>query len=226
MKRWLSDKTGQLRGGPYAVALACLYVLFFGTYVPMNFFSVGRPAYTLFLPGEDRLPFLPVFEYLYVLTFFVPALVIVTVRDYARFTRLVRAFAIVLVVAYTTYLVFPVYFARPRLVVDSLHTWLLSLQYIDKPYNHLPSMHVTLSWLTVWASDVSRRSRIALAIVAIGISISTLFVKQHYLVDVIAGTVLAWASWQLAGRLSLTASQSKSYSAIEPAGLATTSAAE
>jgi membrane-associated phospholipid phosphatase len=200
VRDWLADEDGKLRRGPYAIALACLYAVFVVTYVPVNVFSVGRPAYTLFLPGEARLPFLPVFEYLYLLTFFLPALVIVTVWDYERFLRLARAFVVVLVVGYTTYLAFPVYLARPQLVVDSLHTWLLSLQYLDKPYNHLPSMHVALSWLSVFASQGSRASRVGLAIVAIGISVSTVFVKQHYIVDVLAGFALAWFAWRLARR--------------------------
>ena len=48
---------------------------------------------------------------------------------------------------------FPVYFERPRLEVSSFHTWFLSLEYLDKSYNHFPSLHVALSWLTVFASQ-------------------------------------------------------------------------
>ena len=102
--------------------------------------------------------------------------------------------------AYSTYLLFPVYFERPPLTVSSLHTWLLSLslQYLDKPYNDFPSLHVTLSWLAVRASQVSRGWRIALVLVATGISISKVFVKQHYVVDVVLGYALAWGAWKLA----------------------------
>ena len=198
LQHWLSDDAGTLRTGRFALALAAIYVIFSVTYISINLFSVGRRAYILYLPGEARLPFLPIFEYLYVLTFLVPVLLIVTVRTYARFCRLVRALGIALSVAYSTYLLFPVYFERPQLVASSLHTWLLSLQYLDKPYNDLPSLHVTLSWLAVHASQVSRGFRITLVLVATGISISTLFVKQHYVVDVVFGYALAWGAWTLA----------------------------
>ena len=127
--------------------LAGCYALFTATYLSINEFSVGRDAHTLFLPGEERLPFLPIFEYLYVLTYFIAGLLVVTVRDYDTFRRLLRATGLTLLIAYTTYLLFPVYFERPRLEVTSLHTWLLSLEYMDKPYNHFPSLHVALSWL-------------------------------------------------------------------------------
>ena len=199
-RNWLADDAGTLRTGRFIIVLAAIYAAFSATYISINLFSVGRRAHTLFLPGEEQLPFLPVFEYLYVLTFLVPALLIVTVRSYDRFLRLLRALGIALLVAYTTYLLFPVYLERPHLEVTSLHTRLLSWQYLDKPYNHFPSLHVTLSWLAVHSSQVSRRSRIGLAILASGISISTLFVKQHYIVDVIFGFVLAWTAWTLAGR--------------------------
>jgi membrane-associated phospholipid phosphatase len=176
--------------------LAGMYVLFTATYLPVNQFSVGREAATLFLPYEERLPFLPIFEYLYVITYFLPAFLIFTIRDYATLRRLLLATVVTLLAAYTTYLLFPVYFERPHLKASSPHEWLLSLSYLDKPYNHFPSLHVALSWLAVFASQVSRRSWVALCVLATGVSISTLFVKQHYVVDVLAGFVLAWGAWR------------------------------
>jgi membrane-associated phospholipid phosphatase len=216
---WLSDGSGQLRKRQFAVVLAIAYALFTSTYIPINMFSVGRPSHTLFLPSEERLPFLPIFEYLYVLTYFIGALLIVTIRDYARFLRIARATGLSLLTAYATYLLFPVYFERPHLEVDSLHTWLLSLEYLDKPYNHFPSLHVTLSWLAVHASQVSHRSRMGLWILATGLSVSTVFVKQHYIADVLAGFVLAWVAWRVSG-------PGASKSSTLPTGAATASAAE
>ena len=198
LERWMSDAHGRLRRPRFAVVLAICYALFTATYVSINAFSVGRDAYTLFLPGEERLPFLPIFEYLYVLTYFIAVLLVVTVRDYDTFRRLLRATGLTLLIAYTTYLLFPVYFERPRLEVTSFHTWLLSLEYMDKPYNHFPSLHVALSWLAVFGSQVSRRSRVALYLLAAGISVSTVFVKQHYVADVLYGFGLAWAAWKAA----------------------------
>ncbi|MDO8500709.1 MAG: hypothetical protein Q7S20_02595, partial [Gemmatimonadaceae bacterium] len=178
LEQWMSDAEGRLRKPRFAAILAVCYGLFTATYLAINEWSVGRAAHTLFLPGEERLPFLPVFEYLYVLTYFIAVLLIVTIRDYATFRRLLRATGLTLLAAYTTYLLFPVYFERPHLEVSSFHTWLLSLEYLDQPYNHFPSLHVALSWLAVFASQVSRRSRVGLGVLAAGISVSTVFVKQ------------------------------------------------
>ena len=189
----------RLLRGRQALAILVAYLLFAATYLPINEFSVGRRAHILYLPGEERLPFLPLFEYLYVLTYFLPLLFLRTIHDYAVFRRLYGAFFIVLLVAYTTYLLFPVYLERPPLKVDSLHTWLLSLEYMDKSYNHFPSLHVAWTWLTVYASQVSPKAKTGLAVLAVGISLSTLFVKQHYIADVLYGYALAWLAWRLAG---------------------------
>jgi membrane-associated phospholipid phosphatase len=202
LERWMSDGAGRLIKSRFAVIVAACYVLFTVTYVTINVFSVGRAARTLFLPGEERLPFLPIFEYLYVLTYFIAVLMIATVRDYDRFRRLVHATGLTLLIAYLTYLIFPVYFERPHLEVTSLHTWLLSLEYRDKPYNHFPSLHVALSWLAVHAAQVSGRSRAGLWLLAIGISVSTLFVKQHYIADVVYGFALSSATWWYTMRVS------------------------
>jgi membrane-associated phospholipid phosphatase len=196
-EQWLCDAEGRPRKSRLGASLAVFYVFFSATYLPINAFSVGKKAHILFLPGEERIPFLPIFEYLYVLTYFMPFLLVFTVRDYARFRHMSRAYLATLIVAYATYLAYPVWFERPHLVVNSLHTWLLSVEYLDKSYNHFPSLHVALSWLAVHASQVSGRTRVGLAAVAMGISVSTLFVKQHYIVDVLYGGALAWWAWRL-----------------------------
>jgi membrane-associated phospholipid phosphatase len=197
-RHWISDGAGGLRKARLAIVIATAYVLFAATYLPINEFSVGRDAYILYLPGEARLPFLPIFEYLYVLTYFIGPFFLLTIRDVATLLRLSRATGLTLVTAYITYLLFPVYLERPQLEVTSLHTWLLSINYLDKSYNHFPSLHVALTWLAVLAAQVSDRARVGLSVIAVAISLSTLFVKQHYIVDVIYGGVLAWAAWRLA----------------------------
>jgi membrane-associated phospholipid phosphatase len=195
-ERWLGAGGTRLVKRRAVLAVLIGYVFFAATYLPINEFSVGRPAHTLFLPGEAGLPFLPIFEYLYVITYFLPIALAWLVRDPAVFRQASHAALVVLAVAYATYLVFPVYFERPVLRVDSLPTWLLSLEYLDKSYNHFPSLHVAWTWLVVFAAQISRGSRIAFVTLALGISLSTLFVKQHYLVDVLYGFALAGAAWR------------------------------
>lgn len=183
------------------VILAAAYLLFLASYLAIDAFSVGRTAHTLFLPGEQRIPFVPEAEFVYALAYLLPVLAAWKLPDAARLRRLLYALALSLVVAYATFLLYPVRFDRPAVQVRSVATWLVALEYrLDPPYNLFPSLHVAIGWL-VWLAcrDQVGRRPVFLAVV-IGISLSIVFVKQHYLVDGVAGAALAVAAWVVAGR--------------------------
>jgi membrane-associated phospholipid phosphatase len=177
------------------------YAVFAATYVPINRWSVGRPSHVLYLPGEEALPFAPSCEYLYGLSYLLPWLLLLGVRELRTCLRCTLAFALILVVAYATYLAFPVYLERPALVPSSLAERLLALEYRDPSYNHFPSLHVALTWL-VYLACRERLGSLWLLPLAVAVSASTLFVKQHYVIDVLYGVALALAAWRAAGRLT------------------------
>lgn len=182
--------------------LLAAYALFCATYLPINFYSIGRDAHTLFLPGEERIPFVPEFEFIYLWGYVLPVLAIWKLPDARRLVQLLGAFGLTLLVAYTTYLTFPVYLERPVLVVDSPATFLLSIEYLDPSYNHFPSLHVALGWLVYLSCRETVRHRSAFVAGVLALSISTVFVKQHYVVDVVYGAALAAVSWWVAVRVT------------------------
>ena len=186
---------------PFFLAVFCAaYVLFVCTYLPINLYSVGRPAHTLFLPGERALPLIPEFEFIYVLGYAIPVLAVFAMPDSRRFAQLVTALILTLAVAYTTYLLFPVYLERPDLVPDSLATRMLSLEYEDPSYNHFPSLHVAISVLAYLSSRHGLRRKWPFLALVLGVSISTVFIKQHYVADLVYGAALALAAWTIARR--------------------------
>lgn len=68
----------------------------------------------------------------------------------------------------------------------------------DPPYNCFPSLHVAHSFVSALTCyRVHRGVGIAAAISASLIGISTLFSKQHYILDVIAGILLACAAYAI-----------------------------
>jgi membrane-associated phospholipid phosphatase len=201
-----ADRHASAPGGPLPrrvvfFSLLAGYGFFVATYCSINHFSIGRDAYRLFLPGEQHVPFVPAFEYFYLTGYFLPLLLLFRPPDARGFVRLIHAFALVLAVAYTTYFTFPVYLERPVFEPDSLATWLIALEYKDPSYNHFPSLHVAIGCLIYFAS----RERLgevrgpAAAIVA-GMCVSTVFIKQHYVADVLFGAALAGGAWMLAGQ--------------------------
>jgi membrane-associated phospholipid phosphatase len=186
---------GTLRRTRVFLVLALAYGLFAITYLPINLFSRGRPARTLYLPGEASIPFVPAFEFLYALGYLLPVLAVFALPGPRELRRLLVAFGLTLLVAYGTYLLFPVWFERPALQPDSLATWLLWLEYHDPSYNHFPSLHVGISWLLYLACKRGVRFPNLFLIVVLGIAVSTLLVKQHYMVDVLYGIGLASLAW-------------------------------
>ena len=200
LTRWTAPD-GTLRRGRVLVVLALAYGVFAATYLPINLFSRGRPARTLYLPGEANIPFIPAFEFLYVLGYLLPVFAVFALPGPRELRRLVAAFCMTLLVAYGTYLLFPVWFERPDLRPDSLATWLLWLEYHDPSYNHFPSLHVGISWLLYLACRRGVRFPTLFLITVVGIALSTLLVKQHYMVDVLYGIGLASLAWAATVRL-------------------------
>ena len=195
-----SRRDGSPNRAFFLVVFGVAYVLFVCTYLPINLYSVGRPAHTLFLPGERALPFIPEFEFIYVLGYAIPVLAVFAMPDSRRFAQLVIGLILTLAVAYTTYLLFPVYLERPDLVPDSLATRMLSLEYEDPSYNHFPSLHVAISVLSYLSSRHGLRRKWPFLALVLGVSISTVFIKQHYFADLVYGAALALAAWTIAGR--------------------------
>jgi membrane-associated phospholipid phosphatase len=62
--------------------------------------------------------------------------------------------------------------------------------------NYFPSLHVAFAWTTsyVIAQNSKKWLHITTMLWALSISLSTLFTRQHYLIDVVAGWVLAYVT--------------------------------
>ena len=198
---WLDRGDGTPDKRRMLVHAAACYLLFIATWVPVNAYSVGKDAATLYLPGESSLPFVPEFEYLYAFGYVLPVIALLSIPTVRGAVRVLIAFVLTLTVAYATYLVFPVYLERPELRVDSLATFLLSLEYKDPSYNHFPSLHVAFVWLGYFAARRGLGRPWLYAAFALGVTASTMLVKQHYFLDLVYGFALAWVTWVIAGRL-------------------------
>ncbi|HEX9163538.1 MAG TPA: phosphatase PAP2 family protein, partial [Thermoanaerobaculia bacterium] len=117
---------------------------------------------------------------------------IVRREDHIR--RTVFAYLTVWVSAYACFLAYPTIAPRPLTVAgDGFAVWGLRLLYsADPPYNCFPSLHVAHSFVSAFTSfRVHRGVGTVATICASLVAVSTLFTRQHYVLDVIAGTALA-----------------------------------
>jgi membrane-associated phospholipid phosphatase len=109
------------------------------------------------------------------------------------------AYALVSAAAFSTYLAWPLTIERPEINGDRFDQQLLRQVYQnDLPGNCLPSSHVTFAVLAALLVAHSRLGRLvihAVVLLAILVSLSTVTTGQHYIIDVVAGVVLAFGGF-------------------------------
>lgn len=112
--------------------------------------------------------------------------------DLNNYKKFIFSMLTVQFIAYLVYILLPVYISRPALNYDGLGMDLVRTIYnTDMPNTLTPSLHVANSWLIALTMTKRYFIRGILVIWAILIILSTLFIKQHFVVDVMSGIVLS-----------------------------------
>ena len=155
----------------------------------------GRPMNAPELDWDRLVPLQPTWALVYgSLYLFLILLPVFLVRQEEHLRRTVFAYLSVWMTAYACFLAYPTEAPRPPAVVgDGFAAWGLRFLYdADPPYNCFPSLHVAHSFVSALACY---RVHAAIGIVAVVsaalVGVSTLFTKQHYILDVVAGVALA-----------------------------------
>ncbi len=167
------------------------------------------PLYVLIpelLPPETRhvpelaldraLPLVPSWAIVYgAIYLFLILLPLFVVRHEELIRRTVHAYLVIWITSYIFFfVVYPTAAPRPEEVSgEGFAVWgLRALYSSDPPYNCFPSLHVAHSFVSALAcSRVHRRLGIIAMICATLVAFSTVFTKQHYVLDVVAGVILA-----------------------------------
>ncbi len=168
--------------------------------------------------GDDYIPFIPQMVIFYVYLFYPMAIISMT---YFAFIESEKGYAfawslvIINLIAGVIYLFFPVstYVWREQILANESQYQgsffaqvVFSIYNIDTSFNCFPSLHAAVSTITFYAwyryyklKPNWKKLTISIItfIIAAGVILSTLFVKQHYILDEIAGILLAY----LVGRL-------------------------
>jgi membrane-associated phospholipid phosphatase len=110
------------------------------------------------------------------------------------------AYTLAIVSSLFTFTLMPVGILRPDPPPDAVGAALMQLtRTLDAPFNCFPSLHVSLDFLAAcFTGTQHRRHGAFLLIMALVISVSTMFVKQHYFLDIVAGALLALLAFRIA----------------------------
>jgi membrane-associated phospholipid phosphatase len=181
--------------------LASTFVSLAPLYFVIALLTRGRPTHAPEIALDRALPVQPawmiVYSSLYVFIILLPVLV---VREPALFRRGLQGYLMVMLVAYAGFLLYPTAGPRPAEALgEGFAAWSLRLVYsIDPPYNCFPSLHVAYAYVSALTCyRVHRGVGVVAAFWAALIGVSTLYTKQHYVADVIAGTVAAYIAYVL-----------------------------
>jgi len=155
-------------------------------------------------PLDAVVPFVPWFVFAYVLYYPWLLIPLFAVRRAEELRRVIVAFTLMQISAAVVFLAVPSHMSRPTSLPDGLAGSLLRAIYeIDPGWNAFPSLHAGHSVLVAWACWRYRRSLFPLTAIGTAlIAASTVLIKQHYVIDVVGGALLAWACMHAADGLS------------------------
>jgi membrane-associated phospholipid phosphatase len=159
------------------------------------------PAYVPAVSLDRAFSLQPAWMFVYgSLYVFVVVMPLLVVREQELFRRAMQAYLTVMIVSYVGFLLFPTAAPRPAEVIgDGFSAWSLRLAYsIDPPHGCFPSLHVAYSCVAALTCyRVHRGVGVIAGLWAALIGVSTLYTKQHYVVDVIAGALAACVAYVL-----------------------------
>lgn len=118
--------------------------------------------------------------------------------DERMFRTFIAGFVCTCILGVSTFYLFPTYIIDPELPsTDIFSKTLLFLQSIDGDYAAFPSAHIYVTVILVLFFDRwFPKYRWRWLFIYVMIAFSTLFTQQHYILDVIGGTVYAWIGYR------------------------------
>ena len=120
------------------------------------------------------------------------------------------------------FVVIPTTNIRPEFPIDGFCDWLLQMIYaLDLPYNLFPSIHCLVSLMCYLGirkcSQIKPVAKWSILIFVLLVCASTQFTKQHYIVDVIGGILVALVSFEVGMKTDLYKPVEKIFSRINRA---------
>lgn len=176
------------------------YAYFYANEVNLALEKSGGAFTIIKTQWDDWIPFIPEFIYPYYIYFPFMLLVVPISKTRLQFYHVVTAFAILESTAIATFILFPTKMIRPFVEPINFTYQLLDSMYsVDPGYNLLPSLHVGHSVLvSVFFFVYERKYFLPVFLIAITICLSTVFIKQHYVIDIPFGILYSLTAYNLA----------------------------
>ena len=158
---------------------------------------------TLFQSGKNlalsldkEIPFVSlfVFPYVYWYIFIIVGLIFLLSKDRKEYLRALMAIYIGMCICFTFYYLYPVEISRPVVENNTIPNKLVNIIYKnDRPFNCFPSIHVLNTYIIMRFTKIKDNKYwfYYTNIIGILIILSTLFIKQHFILDGVVAIILA-----------------------------------
>ena len=196
------------------VTYLLLALLQFLTYYLTQIINQNRTLYDLTIHFiDDNVPFISFFVIFYIISypFWAISPLVICKNSKQDYLNWVISAAILYIITFVTYIIIPTTITRPVVENNNIFDKLVNMIYLsdspDRPTNLFPSMHCWLSIICYLGvskqNNISKYYRIGSLILAILICLSTQFIKQHYLVDLISGVLLPVIVFYIVNKINL-----------------------
>ena len=147
---------------------------------------------------DDQIPFVPYFIYFYISWYILLFLVPMIYMKYDKKTLKKYTYTnfISVLVCGIIFIIFPTTINRPNIEVTSITTWLVNtIYYFDTPaVNCLPSIHSLICFIFILCNiraNIKTSYKCIIDILSVLIILSTLFIKQHVIYDVLSAFIVS-----------------------------------
>lgn len=188
------------------LALLFLYLALLSIYPGLN--HPWGTVHSVALPLDAHIPLVPLFVIPYLFFFFPWAIVLLLwliKKDPISFGRLIISLILGTAISYLFYLFFQTVVYRDEVVRGDIFSDLVRWVYqSDARYNAFPSTHTVTTTILLFSTlRLFHRPalRLAAILVAASILLSTLFIRQHHVADVLLGICVGGCSFWAATRL-------------------------
>lgn len=169
-----------------------------------------RGVHYLVTPVDNFIPFLKIFVIPYLLYYPFIGFTLIYLCFYYRevYYKTICSLLLGMLISYLVYFIFQTATPRPELQGNDFFTNVVRFIYgKDNPFNCFPSIHVLTSYLMIKGIMKSGEKNLLIKaciwLVGLSIILSTQFIKQHVILDLISGIMLANVIYRMIDNFNL-----------------------
>lgn len=181
----------------YEYKLDLLWLILFPMFNVIYFITnhIHKEGFDLTIALDRMIPFVPIFiiPYVYWYLYMIIGFLILSLNDRKKYMRCILGLYLGMFFSYTIYLIFPTEIVRPTVTGNGILNSIVKIIYsLDRPFNCFPSLHVlgTYFIMRYTKKENSKYVYYYTQVVGILIILSTIFIKQHFVLDAVASMLI------------------------------------